>query len=84
MTYARTICFIGIVLTALSLPLPFFVVLSFVYAFVFSPYELLPIAVLVDAQFGDTERGLWYAYTLTATVALLISTYARPYLRFYQ
>lgn len=84
MTFFRAICFFGVVLTTLFLPLPLFVLTALVYAFIFSPYEVLAFAVLVDAQFGDTETPMWYAYTLVASLALLISVYAKPFLRFYQ
>lgn len=83
MTFLRATCFLGVVLTTLFLPLPLFIVGALVYAFLFSPYEVLALAILVDAQFGDTETPMWYAYTLVASLALLISVYAKPFLRFY-
>jgi hypothetical protein len=83
MTYIRAISFIGVAIGALFLPLWSFVILAVLYAFVFSGYELIVLSVLIDAQFGDTGAGVWYAYTLSASLVLLVSVYLKPYLRFY-
>jgi hypothetical protein len=84
MTPVRIISFLGIVLSALFLPVWLFALLTLVYAFLFSPYEVLVLAVLVDAQFGDVGLPVWYAYTLVASLVLLFVVYLKPYLRFYK
>ncbi len=83
MTYLRIISFIGITLVALFLPLWVFVCFALLYAFVFAPYELLILAVCIDAQFGDTARGVWFVYTGIAALVTLAVMAARPLLRFY-
>ena len=79
----RIFCFIGITLAALFLPFWIFVCLAFLYALVWIPYELLALALAVDAQFGDASMSIGYAYTLASALALVLAVYTRPYLRFY-
>jgi hypothetical protein len=72
------------ILTALFLPFWAFVLGAVAYVFVFGSYEILALAIFVDSIFGDPGRGVWYAYTLTASIVLLISILVKPYMRFYQ
>ncbi len=81
--YIRIICFVFVTLVALFFPLWVFVCFALLYAFVFAPYELLVLAVCIDAQFGDTARDVWYMYTGVAALATLAVMAARPLLRFY-
>jgi hypothetical protein len=80
----RITCFLGVVLGGLFLPLWLFVILICAYAFLFTPYELIPLAVLIDAEFGDAAQGVWYVYTLATVLVLVCSVYIKPYLRFYR
>lgn len=83
MTVVRILSFIGLCACALFLPFWFFLPLAVAYALCFSAYELLIVAVFIDAQFGDTERSLWFLYTLSVAVILIVTTALKPYLRFY-
>lgn len=83
MIYVRTLSFIGVIIGAFFLPFWVFVILAFFYAFLFSGYELIPLTVIIDAQFGDPEVGIWYAYTLASSLILIASVLLKPHLRFY-
>lgn len=83
MNIVRIISFIGITLIALFLPLWVFICVVPVYAFVFSPYELLILSVCIDAQFGDVGREVWYAYTAVVSFVTILTMSIRPLLRFY-
>lgn len=83
MTYLRIISFFGMTLAALFLPLWVFACLVPLYAFIFAPYELLALGICIDAQFGDTARGVWFAYTGVAALTMLAVMAVRPLLRFY-
>ncbi len=84
MTPIRIVSFVGVLLTTLFLPYWVFVPVAFVYALMCTPYELLIIAVCVDAQFGDMNGGVWYLYTLTIAVILIVTTSIKPYFQFYK
>ncbi len=79
----RIFSFIIVVIAGLFLPLPVFVAVAFVYTLFWQSYELCVLAVCIDAQFGDTNIGVWYVYTLATMLILLSVVYLRPYLRFY-
>jgi hypothetical protein len=80
----RIFLFIVIILIALFLPLWAFVIAASIYALLYTPYELLVLAVCIDAQFGDPSRGLWFLYTLCVAGVLLGSVFIKPQLRFYK
>ncbi len=80
----RVLLFFIVILTALFMPLWSFVGIAFVYALLYTPYELLILAVCIDAQFGDPYRGLWFLYTLSASGIVLITVRLKPQLRFYR
>jgi len=71
------------VLSALFLPMWSFLVLAVLYGLVWTPYELLILALCIDAQFGDQQLGVWYWYTLWISCILVFSVYIRPHVRFY-
>ena len=79
----RTLSFIGMTLCALFLPVWAFILLAPLYAFVFSPYELLVLGVCIDAQFGEVGRGVWCLYTVITAGVTIFSMSVRPFLRFY-
>lgn len=81
--YFRIISFICVLLAALFFPVWVFACLAPLYAFVFAPYEILVLGVCIDAQFGDTARGVWFIYTGIAALAMLSVMAVRPLLRFY-
>ena len=79
------ICFFLIVLLiTLFFPLWAFILGAFLYALLYTPFEILILAVCIDAQFGDPSRGAWFLYTLSAGCVVLITVYIKPQLRFYQ
>lgn len=84
MIFLRIVCFSGAVLAALFLPFWFFLLIACVYALLFTSYELLILAVLVDAQFGNREEGIWFIYTLATSIIVILSAYLKPHLRFYK
>lgn len=84
MIVIRILAFGVVVTGALFLPFWYFVPLACVYAFVFSPYELLILGVLIDAEFGDPSLGMSYRYTLAITCIVLASFFLKPYIRFYR
>lgn len=79
----RIFLFCIIVLIGLFLPLWAFACAAFVYALVYTPYEILILAMCIDAQFGDPQSGLWFLYTLTSSCILIVTVYLKPQLRLY-
>lgn len=65
-------------------PLEVFIIAAFFYALIWTPYELLILAVLVDIFFSGEQIGLWYQYTLVASVLYVLSLYGKPYVKFYK
>jgi hypothetical protein len=70
------------VLCALFLPFWLFCMASIGYAFFFTPYELLVLAMGIDAFFGDTAHGSWFMYTLAISIIFLSTYYIKPYFIF--
>jgi len=83
MIVLRVSSFIGVLIAMLFLPLWIVVPIVCLYALVFTGYELLILAVCMDAQFGDMRHGIWYMYTLFVSVVLLCAIKIKPHLRFY-
>ena len=83
MTAIRIVSFVGVCAGALFLPFWYFLPLAIIYALCFHGYELLLLSVFIDAQFGDVEQRIWFLYTLTVAVILIVTTLLKPYLRFY-
>jgi hypothetical protein len=75
-------CGVGMIPVALFLPFWMFGILAFFYACVWTPYELLIIAMCIDAQFGNPELHAYW-YTITVSIFLIMSVYIKPFLRFY-
>ena len=84
MSIFRAISFAGMTLIALFLPLWVFICVIPVYAFAFSPYELLVLAVCVDAQFGNVTQEVWYVYTTIVSLVTVLTMSIRPLLHFYK
>lgn len=76
--------FVGIVAVAVFCPLWVFIICIIPYALFFTAYELLIVALCIDAQFGEPTAGIWYWYTLSVSSVLIVATYVKPYIRFYQ
>ena len=68
---------------ALVLPLWCFVLGVCLLVWVYTPYELLTIAVYVDVVFGSTPDHAAFLYTLSVCSALMLGLAAKPFLRFY-
>jgi hypothetical protein len=67
----------------LLLPFWYFVPFVLLYAFFYTPYELLVLGVCIDSVFGDTALFTGYAYTITVALTLLLITALKPHLKFY-
>ncbi len=69
---------------AVLLPLPYFLVASVLYAFLYSPLELFLIAIIIDAQYGEVgvER-VWYVYTLWVSGLTILTEAVKPHLSIY-
>ncbi len=78
----RIWCSLLMILVALFAPFWAFVILAFLYASVWTPYELLVLAVCIDAQFSNATVSVYW-YTLTVSIFLIMSVYVKPFLRFY-
>jgi len=78
----RAMSFVMVFMTALFLPLWVFIVACFAYAFIYSPYEILIIGLLVDAQFGGEIQGAGYWYTLSSAVVGAAVFLLKPLFRF--
>lgn len=70
-------------LVALFFPFWCFVLLAICYAVMWTPYELLIIAVCIDVQFGNASFLHGYLFTTLASVLLVLSVYTKPLFRFY-
>lgn len=79
----RFVSFIALAMSALFFPWWVFACASLVYVLIFTSYELLALAVCIDAIFGDPNVGMWYVYTLTVSLLLVASSFVKPYLRMY-
>lgn len=79
----RMAAYISIIFVALMSPWWFFGCCVFCYVLIWQGFELIPLAFVVDAQFGSTG-AIWYLY-LSVTLVLVYGAYfAKPYIRFYQ
>lgn len=76
--------YIGIFLVALMTPLWFFAACVFFYALARPGYELLFIAVLIDAQFGLAHPGFQFTYTVLTAGILVVLAFLKPQLSFYR
>jgi hypothetical protein len=77
----RLICFVSALASSLFLPWWCFVGIAFVYALLYTPYELLVVGVVIDASFGEVGRGFWYSYTMVGIVSILFAYVVRPLIR---
>lgn len=81
----RIATFIVLVLVALYLPFWIFVAAACLYMLVVeSPYEVLILAVCIDAAYSDPGRLVWYAYTLMTGILMIGTAMLRPYFTFYK
>jgi hypothetical protein len=76
----RIVSFALIFLSALFLPFWFFLCACIVYGFFYSPYELMIIGLLIDAQFGGTGDISMYTYTLSLIILSVVLFILKPYL----
>ena len=77
----RIISFLFVLVSALFLPSWFFVLATLIYGFVYQPYELLLIAIMIDVQFGDVGNTLNYYYSGVVILISLILLFLKPQLR---
>lgn len=82
MTIIRSTAFIVLILATFFLPFWVFIVGTIMYGIFFAPYELLILAVCVDAVFGEQSSGnVWYLYTLSASIVVFCIACIKPYMR---
>ena len=79
----RIFFFFCVLLSALYLPLWFFVCVSVLYALMYTAYELVPIAVCIDVLFGVAANVAGCLYTIAVLLILIGTVYIKPHLRFY-
>jgi hypothetical protein len=79
----RILSFILLGIVALYAPLWAFLLVACIYSFVYTPYEILIIAVAVDAQFSDMSTFFPYMYTMCVAVLSISVTLIKPKLRMY-
>jgi hypothetical protein len=79
----RIVLFSIVALIALFLPVWAFGIAALMYALFYTPYEILILALCIDAQFGDPHQGFWFIYTTMSACILLSSIFIKPQLRFY-
>jgi hypothetical protein len=77
----RILAFVSLMVVALMMPLWVFVLAAACYACIFGPYEMLALAILIDARFGDPAQGFSYMYTACAALIVLTVHFVRPRLR---
>ena len=77
----RVIAFLVLTFCALMMPVWVFGLLALGYVFFYGPYELLVLAVLIDARFGEIGRIFPYVYTALVAVIVCIVAVVRPRLR---
>ncbi len=77
----RILCFIFVCVIGLLAPLQIFLFCSLLYVFVWSSYELLVIACVVDVLFGTTTTS--FLYTISTGLLIAVSLLIRPYLSWY-
>ena len=77
----RAIAFTVVFLSSIFLPIWVFLLFSFAYGFVYAPYELLMIGLLIDSQFGDATQNLSYIYTASIVALSIIIIFVKPQLR---
>jgi hypothetical protein len=79
----RIFAFILVVLAGMYLPYIFFICVALLYAVRYTGHELFFVGVGIDALFGNPENTFSMLYTIGVFCIILITTYAKPYLRFY-
>ncbi len=71
------------ILTGIYLPFICFIGVTFFYAATYTAYELFVVALCIDALFGYERSAFPYLYTIGVLCVVLITTFVKPYLRFY-
>jgi len=77
----RAVCYIITGIVGLLAPFLWFLVPLFVYLFFWTGFELLLIGIIVDSIFGTGKFP--YLYTTTIGIFIIIATFARPYMSWY-
>lgn len=79
----RLSLFIVIIIIALSLPFPFFIIAVLLYVTRYTGYELLPVALCIDAQFGSSSLLHGYIYVASVGFLILSALLIKPLLNVY-
>lgn len=78
----RIVCFLGVALLGIIAPTGVFVVFALAYALRYTAYELMIIAVSIDAYYGLGYATVPY-YTIATTVGLLLIEWIKPRISVY-
>lgn len=78
MTLARIVCFVLLVISAATGPVPLCILLAVAYALVYPALELLVLAACIDAYYGS---GQWPQYLLGATALVFVVEFLRPHIK---
>jgi hypothetical protein len=73
----RILLFCVLVFATVVAPTPVFIAIALLYAFRYTAYELLLLAVCIDAYYGVGQILIPY-YTITTCVALILIEWMKP------
>lgn len=79
----RIIIFIGLLVLSLFVPFWIFLPFVFLYALWQSAYELIILGMFIDAQFGLSAVSFGYLYTFTLGTIVLVAEFIKPHMSFY-
>jgi hypothetical protein len=79
----RTFIFLVLLSLATFLPTAIYMLCALVYALFFTAYELIILAVFIDAYYGLTGISLVPYYTLITAACLLIIEWIKPHISVY-
>lgn len=79
--YLHIASFILLAFISILAPLPLFLFAAVIYVFFWTGHELLAIGIVIDSVYGTTSTS--FLYTLSIGTLLLIFSFLRPYLSWY-
>lgn len=69
----RLLSYIVVVIVGLLTPLWVFMPIALAYMYIYGPYEVCALALLIDVRFGDGVPGFQYWYSFLTIVLAGIS-----------
>lgn len=79
----RILLFCILLLISVVVPTWLLAVIALVYALRYTAYELIPLALCIDAYYGMSFYGHLPYYTLCAILLLIVVEYIKPRLSLY-